>query len=74
MRGIGPRRRNQEQGLAIEFNEIFDVMLNINDGAGVFIRDSNIVINNNLIHDVYAGGERCPGWGIYLAVRRATRR
>lgn len=59
-------RRNQEQGLAIEFNEIFDVVLNINDGAGIFIRDSNIVINNNLIHDVYAGGERCPGWGIYL--------
>ena len=59
-------RRNQEQGLAIEFNEIFNVMLNINDGAGIFIRDSNIVINNNLIHDVYSGGERCPGWGIYL--------
>ncbi len=59
-------RRNQEQGLAIEFNEIFRVMLNINDGAGIFIRDSNIVINNNLIHDVYADGERCPGWGIYL--------
>jgi hypothetical protein len=59
-------RRNQQQGLLIEFNEIFDVMLNINDGAGIFIRDSNIVINNNLIHDVYAGGERCPGWGIYL--------
>jgi len=59
-------RRNQEQALKIEFNEIFDVMLNINDGAGIFIRDSNIVINNNLIHDVYAGGARCPGWGIYL--------
>jgi hypothetical protein len=59
-------RRNQEQGLAIEFNEIFNVMLCINDGAGIFIRDSNIVINNNLIHDVYAGGSRCPGWGIYL--------
>jgi hypothetical protein len=59
-------RRNQEQGLVIEFNEIFDVMLNINDGAGIFIRDANIVINNNLIHDVYAGGSRCPGWGIYL--------
>ncbi len=59
-------RRNQEQGLVIEFNEIFNVVLNINDGAGIFIRDSDIVINNNLIHDVYAGGERCPGWGIYL--------
>ena len=59
-------RRNQEQGLAIEFNEIYRVMLNINDGAGIFIRDANIVINNNLIHDVYAGSARCPGWGIYL--------
>ena len=59
-------RRNQEQGLAIEFNEIYNVMLNINDGAGIFIRDSNILINNNLIHDVYALGKRCPGWGIYL--------
>jgi hypothetical protein len=59
-------RRNQEQGLVIEHNEIHHVMLNINDGAGIFCRDANIVIRNNLIHDVYAGGERCPGWGIYL--------
>jgi hypothetical protein len=59
-------RRNQEQGLAIEYNEIFDAGLNINDCAGIFVRDSNILINNNLIHDVYAGGSRCPGWGIYL--------
>ncbi len=59
-------RRNQQQGLAIEYNEIFDVALNINDAAGIFVRDSNILINNNLIHDVYAGGSRCPGWGIYL--------
>ena len=59
-------RRNQEQGLVIEFNEIYNVMLNINDGAGIFVRDSNITIDNNLIHDVYATGSRCPGWGIYL--------
>ncbi len=59
-------RRNQQQGLAIEFNEIHHVMRNINDGAGIFIRDSNITINNNLIHDVYGYGNRCPGWGIYL--------
>ena len=69
-------RRNQEQGLIIEFNEIYDVMKIINDGAGIFVRDSNIIIRNNLIHDVYSftypelvgktvsGG--CPGWGIYL--------
>jgi hypothetical protein len=59
-------RRNQEQGLDIEYNEIHDVALNINDVAGIFVRDANIRINNNLIHDVFAGGERCPGWGIYL--------
>ena len=59
-------RRNQEQGLDIDFNEIYDVMLVINDGAGIFVRDSNIRLRNNLIHDVYACGSRCPGWGIYL--------
>lgn len=59
-------RRNQEQGLDIDYNEIFDVMLVINDGAGIFVRDSNIRLRNNLIHDVYATGGRCPGWGIYL--------
>jgi hypothetical protein len=59
-------RRNQEQGLVIEDNEIHHVMTIINDGAGIFVRDSNIVIRGNLIHDVLAGGSRCPGWGIYL--------
>ncbi len=59
-------RANQQQGLAIEYNEIYNVMLNIHDGAGIFIRDSNISIKNNLIHDVNAQGDRCPGWGIYL--------
>jgi parallel beta-helix repeat protein len=38
----------------------------LNDGAGIFIRDSNIVIKNNLIHDVFSYGTGTPGWGIYL--------
>lgn len=59
-------RENQEQGLIIEYNEIFDVMTKINDGGGLFVRDSNIIIRNNLIHDVYSYSSRCPGWGIYL--------
>jgi len=59
-------RSNQEQGLLIEYNEIYNVMTDINDGAGIFIRDSNIIVRNNLIHDCYAYGGRCPGWGIYL--------
>ena len=59
-------RSNQEQGLLIEYNEIYNVMTKINDGAGIFVRDSNIIIKNNLIHDCYAYGGRCPGWGIYL--------
>jgi len=62
-----PREReNQEQGLIIEYNEIYDVMQKMNDGGGLFVRDSNIVIRNNLIHDVYSFAHRCPGWGIYL--------
>jgi parallel beta-helix repeat protein len=69
-------RRNQEQALIIEYNEIHDVVKDINDGAGIFIRDSNILIRNNLIYNVYAyrypenTGEYnytgVPGWGIYL--------
>jgi len=59
-------RENQEQGLIIEYNEIFDVMQKINDGGGLFVRDSNIIIRNNLIHDVFSYSTRCPGWGIYL--------
>ncbi len=62
-----PRERdNQEQGLIIEYNEIYDVMEKINDGGGLFVRDSNIIIRNNLIHDVFSYSNRCPGWGIYL--------
>ena len=60
------QRENQEQGLIIEYNEIFDVMQRINDGGGLFVRDSNMIIRNNLIHDVFSFSDRCPGWGIYL--------
>ncbi|MBD3182222.1 hypothetical protein GF312_08015 [Candidatus Poribacteria bacterium] len=60
------QRENQEQGLIIEYNEIYDVMEKINDGGGLFVRDANIIIRYNLIHDVYSFSDRCPGWGIYL--------
>ena len=59
-------RRNQEECLVIEYNEIYDVIKTINDGAGIFVRDSNMIIRNNLIHDCYSYGEGTPGWGIYL--------
>ncbi len=69
-------RRNQEQQLRIESNEIHDVGSKLNDCAGIFIRDSNIVIRNNLIYNVYSYKyyenlghfNNCgvPGWGIYL--------
>ena len=59
-------RGNQEQGLIIEYNEIYNVMQKINDGGGIFVRDSNIIIRNNVIHDVYSYGKGTPGWGIYL--------
>ncbi|MFQ6040490.1 MAG: right-handed parallel beta-helix repeat-containing protein [Candidatus Poribacteria bacterium] len=59
-------RENQEQGLIIEYNEIYDVMQKINDGGGLFVRDSNMIIRNNVIHDVFSYSDRCPGWGIYL--------
>ena len=58
-------RRNQEQGLVIEYNEIYNCSQILDDTAGIFVRDSDIIIRNNLIHDVYCQG-RCPGWGIYL--------
>ena len=58
-------RRNQEQGLIIEYNEIFNMSQVLDDSGGIFVRDSDILIRNNLIHDVYSQG-RCPGWGIYL--------
>jgi hypothetical protein len=59
-------RRNQEQPLIIAYNEIYDLMYTINDGAGIFVRDANILIDNNLIHDCYSYGDHTPGWGIYL--------
>ena len=59
-------RRNQEQTLIIEYNEIYNVMQKINDGGGIFVRDSNIMIRNNLIHDIFSYGNGTPGWGIYL--------
>jgi len=69
-------RRNQEQQLLIESNEIHDVGNKLNDCAGIFIRDSNIVIRNNLIYNVYSykyyenlghfNNSGVPGWGIYL--------
>ncbi|MFC1739715.1 right-handed parallel beta-helix repeat-containing protein [Planctomycetota bacterium] len=75
-------RRNQQQGLIIEYNEIYNVMQIMNDGGGIFIRDDKIVIRNNLIHDVYSHNYSHPddiyfgpplsfplghpGWGIYL--------
>lgn len=59
-------RRNQEQELRIEYNEIYDVSTIVDDSGGIFIRDSNIIIRNNLIHDNHSGHKRCPGWGIYL--------
>ncbi|MGC9360257.1 MAG: right-handed parallel beta-helix repeat-containing protein [Anaerolineae bacterium] len=59
-------RRNQEQALIIAHNEIHDLMYTINDGAGIFVRDANILIDNNLIHDCYSYGDHTPGWGIYL--------
>jgi hypothetical protein len=66
--GQDRERRNQQQGLVIEFNEIHDCMHDMNDGAGIFIRDSDIYINNNLIYDIWASpvGHGSPGFGFYL--------
>ncbi len=50
------QRRNQEQGLIIEYNEIHDVMEVVDDGAGVFVRDDYIVIRNNLIYNSHNEG------------------
>ncbi|MFC1713994.1 right-handed parallel beta-helix repeat-containing protein [Candidatus Poribacteria bacterium] len=64
-----PREReNQEQGLIIEYNELYHAMTKVNDGAGIFVRDSNIIIRNNLIHDCVSPemGHGSPAFGIYL--------
>ncbi len=62
------QRRNQEQGLIIEYNEAHHAMNWVNDGAGIFIRDDYIHINNNLIYDCFPQkeGRGSPSWGIYL--------
>ena len=62
-------RRNQEQALIIEYNEIYKVMQKLNDGAGIFVQDSNIIIRNNLVYDVVAPAGGAPGWGISLDTR-----
>jgi len=59
-------RRNQEQGLICEFNHIHDLSGQINDSGGFFVRDSNIVIRNNLIYNAYSYDTGTPGWGVYL--------
>jgi hypothetical protein len=43
-------------------------MTKVNDGAGIFVRDSNIIIRNNLIHDCCSPktGHGSPAFGIYL--------
>ncbi len=70
------QRRNQEQGLIIEFNEIHSVGKMTNDCGGIFIRDSLITIRNNLIYNIYPyeyyetigefNDKGTPGFGIYL--------
>ena len=61
-------RENQEQCLIIEYNEIYNVMGKINDGGGIFVRDSNIIIRNNVIHDSFSCsvGAGSASWGVYL--------
>ncbi len=43
-------------------------MTRVNDGAGIFVRDSNIIIRNNLIYDCFSPemGHGSPAFGIYL--------
>ncbi|MFC2111679.1 right-handed parallel beta-helix repeat-containing protein [Bacteroidota bacterium] len=62
------QRRNQEQGLIIEYNEVHHAMNWVNDGAGIFIRDDFIHIRNNLVYDCFPQkeGRGSPSWGIYL--------
>ena len=60
-------RRNQEQELLIEYNEIYNCSTRVDDAGGIFIRDSNIIIRNNYIYDVITNsGDGAPGFGIYL--------
>ncbi len=66
--GQNEQRKNQEQGLIIEYNEVHHAMNWVNDGAGIMIRDDYIIIRNNLVHDCYPQreGRGSPAWGIYL--------
>lgn len=67
-------RENQDEGMIIEYNEIHHVAAPINDNAGIFVRDSDMLIRNNLIHDCYSYGEGTPGWGIYLGCKSRNSR
>lgn len=59
------QRRNQEQGLIIEYNEIYNVMQKLKDGAGIFVRDDYVVIRNNLIHDVFPPAYEHRGFFVF---------
>ncbi|MCB7129597.1 MAG: right-handed parallel beta-helix repeat-containing protein [Candidatus Brocadiales bacterium] len=61
--GQEAQRRNQEQGLIIEYNEIHDVMQMVSDGGGIFVRDDHIWINNNLIYNIMPNSD---AYAIYL--------
>ena len=56
-------RRNQEQGLIIEYNEIHDVMQVVSDGGGIFVRDDYVLIRNNLIYSIFPHSD---AYAIYL--------
>lgn len=53
-------------GNIIEFNEVYKVMKNANDGAGIYMlgKQPGTVIRNNIFHDI--SPEHHFGWGIYL--------
>lgn len=67
-------RSNQNEGITIEYNEIYDCIGRINDGSAIFVRDSDMIIRNNLIHDCTSNSEGTPGWGIYLGCRSRNAR
>lgn len=53
-------------GNTIEYNEVYRVMKNSNDGAGIYTlgKQMGSVIRNNIFHDIYPYHHF--GWGIYL--------
>ncbi len=59
-------RKNQEQPLVIENNEIYGAMKDMNDGGAIFVGGSNVTIRKNIAHDVASYGRGAPGFGIYL--------